>query len=183
MENSQDLQEGVSLYNIMTYQFVANVGLRSYLSKEYLSLSKAEEHSVACFQQLFTEFMMAFLEVLPEGISEPVAQLVKEIEKKELAGEQSDDSNKYDPCSQFAENLRMYRFIATSALAHYFHMVYSFGISKKSARKIIATHQTWTDCVVEQIETHHELFTKAFDQLAKEIKKKEKAAKVPHDLN
>ena len=43
-------------------------------------------------------------------------------------------------------------------------------------------HQTWTDCMVEEVETHHELFTKAFDQLAKEIKKKEKAAKVLKDL-
>ena len=182
MENSQDLQEGVSLYNIMTYQFVANVGLRSYLSKEYLSLSKAEEHSVACFQQLFTEFMMAFLEVLPEGISEPVAQLVKEIEKKELAGEQSDDSNKFDPCSKFAESLRIFRFIATSALADYLWMNHPFDMSKKGIRFTIEMHQTWTDCMVEEVETHHELFAKAVDQLAKEIKKKEKAAKVTHDL-
>jgi hypothetical protein len=46
--------------------------------------------------------------------------------------------------------------------------------------------------MMEQVETHQELFTKAFDQLVKEIKKKERAAKVrdvnisfindPHDL-
>jgi hypothetical protein len=183
MKNNQNSEDALTGQDIMTYQFISNVALERYLPEEYLSLSKAEEHNVSCFQQLFTEYMMAQSQFFPEPISEPVAQLAKEIEKKELAGEQSDDSNKYDPCSQFAENLRMYRFIATSALAHYFHMVYSFGISKKSARKIIATHQTWTDCVVEQIETHHELFTKAFDQLAKEIKKKEKAAKVPQDQN
>ena len=182
MENSQNLQEGVVLYNIMTYQFVANVGLRSYLSKEYLSLSKAEEHSVACFQQLFTEFMMAFLEVLREGISEPVAQLVKEIEKKELAGEQSDDSNKFDACSKFAENFRMYRFISTSSISDYF-LRYTSDKSKKEKRRIIQMHETWTDCMMEHVETHQELFTKAVDQLAKEIKKKEKAAKVPQDQN
>ena len=180
-QNSQNSQEGVSLYNIMTYQFVANVGLRSYLSKEYLSLSKAEERSVFAFQQLFTEFMMAFLEVLPEGTSEPVAQLVKEIEKKELAGEQSDDSNKFDACSKFAENFRMYRFISTCSISDYF-LRYTFDKSKKEKRRIIEMHQTWSDCIMEQVETHHELFTKAFDQLAKEIKKKEKAAKVLQDL-
>ncbi len=46
--------------------------------------------------------------------------------------------------------------------------------------------------MMEQVETHQELFAKAIDQLTKEIKKKEKAAKVrdvnisfindPHDL-
>lgn len=181
MENSQNLQEGVVLYNIMTYQFVANVGLRSYLSKEYLSLSKAEERSVACFEQLFTEYKMAVLEIFPELISETVAQLAKEIEKKELAGEQSDDSNKFDACSKFAENFRMYRFISASSISDYF-LRYTFDKSKKEKRRIIQMHQTWTDCMVEEVETHHELFTKAFDQLSKEIKKKEKAAKVLQDL-
>jgi hypothetical protein len=181
MENSQNLQEALSLYNIMTYQFVANVGLRSYLSKEYLSLSKAEERSVACFDQLFTEYKMAVLEICPELISETVAQLAKEIEKKELAGEQSDDSNKFDACSKFAENFRMYRFISTSSISDYF-LRYTFDKSKKEKRRIIQMHQTWTDCMVDEVETHHELFIKAFDQLVKEIKKKEKAAKVPQDL-
>ena len=182
MENSQNLQEGVVLYNIMTYQFVANVGLRSYLSKAYLSLSKAEKRSVFSFQRLFTEYMMAQSQFFPERISEPVAQLAKEIEKKELAGEQSDDSNKFDPCSKFAESLRIFRFIITIALADYLLMNHPFDMSKKGIRFTIEMHQTWTDCMVEEVETHHELFAKAIDQLAKEIKKKEKAAKVLQDL-
>jgi hypothetical protein len=174
MQNKQNSEDALAAQNITTYRFFSNVALERYLPEEYLSLSKAEEHSVSCFQQLFTEYMMAQSQFFPEQISEPVAQLAREIEKKELAGERSDDLNKYDPCSQFAENLRMYIFVATSALAHYFDMVYSFGISKKSARKFIATHQTWADYMVEQIEIHHELFTKALDQLAKEYKKSKK---------
>jgi hypothetical protein len=124
---------------------------------------------------------MAVLEICPELISETVAQLAKEIEKKELAGEQSDDSNKFDACSKFAENFRMYRFISTSSISDYF-LRYTFDKSKKEKRRIIQMHQTWTDCMVDEVETHHELFTKALDQLAKEYKKKEKAAKVPQDL-
>ena len=181
MENSENLQEGASLYDIMTYEFVANVGLTGYLSKEYLSLSKAEIRSFFAFQQLFTEYKMAVLEVFPERISETVAQLAKEIEKKELAGEQSDDSNKFDACSKFAENFRMYRFISTSSISDYF-LRYTFDKSKKEKRRIIQMHQTWTDCMMEEVETHQELFAKAVDQLVKEIKKKEKAAKVPQDL-
>ena len=183
MQKNQNSEEALEAENTKTYEFITKVALRSYLPKKYLSLSKAEERSVFAFQQLFTEFLMASLEVLPEGISEPVAQLVTEIEKKELAGEQSDDSNKFDPCSKFAESLRIFRFIATSALADYLQMSHPFDMSKKGIRLTIEVHQTWTDCVVEQIETHHELFTKALDQLAKEYKKKEKAAKVPQDLN
>jgi hypothetical protein len=76
----------------------------------------------------------------------------------------------------------MYRFIATSALADYLLMNYPFDMSKKGIRLTIETHQAWTDCMMEQVETHQELFTKAIDQLVKEIKKKEKAAKVPQDL-
>jgi len=70
---------------------------------------------------------------------------------------------------------------------------YTFDMSKKEKRRIIEMHQTWTDCMMEEVETHHELFAKAIDQLVKEIKKKERAAKVrdvnisfindPHDLN
>ena len=37
-------------------------------------------------------------------------------------------------------------------------------------------------CPIIPVETHHELFAKAIDQLAKEIKKKEKAAKVLQDF-
>jgi hypothetical protein len=61
-------------------------------------------------------------------------------------------------------------------------MNYPFDMSKKGIRLTIETHQAWTDCMMEQVETHQELFTKAIDQLVKEIKKKENAAKVPKDL-
>jgi hypothetical protein len=124
---------------------------------------------------------MAVLEVFPERISETVAQLAKEIEKKENAVERSDDLNEYDACSKFSENLRMYRFIAISSISDYFRR-YTFGMSKKEKRRIIEMHQTWTDCMMEEVETHQELFAKAVDQLVKEIKKKERAAKVPQDL-
>ena len=182
MQNNENSEEALAAENIMAYQFISNVALARYLPKKYLSLSKAEEHSVFSFQRLFTEYMMAQSQFFPERISEPVAQLAKEIEKKELAGEQSDDSNKFDPCSKFAESLRIFRFIATSALADYLLMSHPFDMSKKGIRLTIEVHQTWTDCMVEQIEIHHELFTKAFDQLAKEITKRERAAKVPQDL-
>jgi len=182
MQNKENSEEALAAENTKTYEFITKVSLSSYLPKKYLSLSKAEIRSVFAFQRLFTEFMMAFLEVLPEGISEPVAQLVKEIEKKENAVERSDDLNEYDACSKFSENLRMYRFIATSALADYFLMNHPFDMSKKDTRLTIEMHETWTDCMMEQVETHQELFTKAVDQLAKEIKKKEKAHKVPQDL-
>ena len=36
--------------------------------------------------------------------------------------------------------------------------------------------------MVEEVESHHELFAKAVAQLAKEITKRERAAKVPQDL-
>ena len=182
MQNNENSEEALAAENIMAYQFITSVALSSYLPKEYLSLSKAEKRSVFSFQQLFTEYMMAQSQLFPERISETVAQLAKEIEKKELAGEQSDDSNKFDPCSKFAESLRIFRFIATSALADYLWMNHPFDMSKKGIRFTIEMHQTWTDCMVEEVETHHELFAKAVDQLAKEIKKKEKAAKVTHDL-
>ena len=182
MQNNENSEDALAAENTKTYEFITKIALRSYLPKKYLSLSKAEERSVFAFQQLFTEFMMAFLEVLREGISEPVAQLVKEIEKKENAVERSDDLNEYDACSKFAENLRMYRFIATSALADYFLMNHPFDMSKKDTRLTIEMHETWTDCMMEHVETHQELFTKAVDQLAKEIKKKEKAHKVLQDL-
>jgi len=182
MENLQNSEDALSAENTNAYEFITKVSLSSYLRKKYLSLSKAEIRSVFAFQRLFTEFMMAFLEVLPERISEPVAQLAREIEKKENAVERSDDSNVYDASSKFSENLRMYRFIATSALADYLLMNYPFDMSKKGIRLTIETHQAWTDCMMEQVETHQELFTKAVDQLVKEIKKKEKAAKVPLDL-
>ena len=182
MQNNENSEEALAAENIMAYQFITSVALSSYLPKEYLSLSKAEKRSVFSFQRLFTEYMMAQSQFFPERISEPVAQLAKEIEKKELAGEQSDDSNKFDACSKFAENFRMYRFISTSSISDYF-LRYTSDKSKKEKRRIIEMHQTWSDCIMEQVETHHELFTKAVDQLAQEIKKKEKAAKVPHDLN
>ena len=183
MKNLKNSEDALAAENIMTYQFVSNVALARYLPKKYLSLSKAEEHSVFSFQRLFTEYMMAQSQFFPERITEPVAQLVKEIEKKELAGEQSDYSNKFDPCSKFAESLRIFRFITTSALADYLLMNHPFDMSKKGIRLTIEMHQTWTDCMVEEVETHHELFTKAVAQLAKEIIKRERAAKVPHDLD
>ena len=181
MQNNENSEEALAAENIMAYQFITSVALSSYLPKEYLSLSKAEKRSVFSFQRLFTEYMMAQSQLFPERISETVAQLAKEIEKKELAGEQSDDSNKFDACSKFAENFRMYRFISASSISDYF-LRYTFDKSKKEKRRIIEMHQTWSDCIMEQVETHHELFTKAFDQLAKEIKKKVKAANVTHDL-
>ncbi len=66
--------------------------------------------------------------------------------------------------------------------AFYLLMNYPFDMSKKDTRLTIELHQTWSDCIMEQVEIHHELFAKAIDQLTKEIKKKEKAAKVPQDL-
>lgn len=194
MENLQNSEDALGAENCKTYEFITIVSLSSYLPKKYLSLSKAEIRSVFAFQRLFTEFMMAVLEILPERISEPVAQLAREIEKKENAVERSDDLNaEYDASSKFSEHFRRYRFIATCALADYLLMSHPFDMSKKDTRLTIELHQTWSDCIMEQVEIHHELFAKAIDQLVKEIKKKERAAKVrdvnisfindPHDLN
>ena len=183
MKNLQNSEDALGAENCKTYEFITKVSLSSYLPKKYLSLTKAEERSVLAFQRLFTEFMMAVLEILPERISEPVAQLAREIEKKENAVERSDDSNVYDASSKFSENFRRYRFIANCALADYLLKSHPFDMSKKDTRLTIELHQTWSDCIMEQVEIHHELFAKAIDQLAKEIKKKEKAAKVPHELN
>ena len=182
MKNLQNSEDALGAENCKTYEFITIVSLSSYLPKKYLSLSKAEIRSVFAFQRLFTEFMMAVLEILPERISEPVAQLAREIEKKENAVERSDNSNVYDASSEFSENFRRYRFIATCALADYLRMSHPFDMSKKDTRLTIELHQTWSDCIMEQVEIHHELFTKAVDQLVKEIKKKEKAAKFPQDL-
>jgi hypothetical protein len=50
-------------------------------------------------------------------------------------------------------------------------------------RRIIETHQTWTDCMIELTESHPALITKAVDQLAKDFKKMEKASKLSDGLN
>jgi hypothetical protein len=128
MKNFQNSEKFSAEENSFTYQFISNLALSSYFQKDYLSLSKEEERSIFSFHQLFTEYKMAVLEICPELISETVAQLAKEIEKKENAVERSDDLNEYDACSKFSENLRMYRFIATSALADYFLMNHPFDM-------------------------------------------------------
>jgi hypothetical protein len=82
MKNFQNSEKFSAEENSFTYQFISNLALSSYFQKDYLSLSKEEERSIFSFHQLFTEYMMSFLDVFPERISEPVAQLTKEIKKK-----------------------------------------------------------------------------------------------------
>jgi hypothetical protein len=96
-------EEALIADNTMSYQFTSNVSLACYLSQDDLSISKAEKRSTFSFQQLFTEYMMALLEVFPERISEPVDQLAKDFKKKEKAAKVPQDLTESQPDSEFEE--------------------------------------------------------------------------------